>query len=175
MAIYEENVKKEIKRMFTEGVLMSVRDVAEYCDVAIPTITQHALAGHIDPIFIVKESKKIVRIFFRPDIVFYNKYRKEKGKFDGYEPYLKRIDTPDRKAVKRLLEKSIWNKYEVCEYLGVTIGVLNRLVDNGKMNVYYEFSEHSTRLFYISDVKEFKLEYDTYLKFVTPLKRQKKK
>lgn len=161
--------------MFTEGVLMSVRDVAEYCEVSLSAITQQALLGHVDPIFIVKDSQNVSRIFYYPDIVVYKKYRQEKGKFDGYEPYLKKIDTSERQSVKKLLEKFIWNKDEVAEYLAVSSFVIDRLLKKEKLNVFYRFGDQGTRLFYVSDVKEFKLEYDTYRRFVSTTRRKRKK
>lgn len=164
---FKDNMRNELKSMFIDGTLMDIKDVADFCNVSVPAITQQALNGHLIPIYTMKQNKNKTRIFYYPDIVAYKKYRKQKGKFDGYDPYHKLIDTADRKHVKDQLEKFVWNKTEVCDYLGINIDVLNRLIAKNQIDVLHKFSWLSTRLFYAPEIKEFKIEYDTYLKFVT--------
>lgn len=171
MTSYDNTIKEELKEMFNDGILMTNRQVAAYLGVTESAVRHAYLKENIEPIFSLEKGKTMIRIFYYPDVTLFKKYREEKKKMDTYESYHKKIHTAKRKRIKKLLEENIWSSDQTSEFLGITSRTLDGLVKRHQLKLFEVYDVSNTRLFFVPDVKEFKIQYDAYLNF---LKKNKK-
>ncbi|MDN6630645.1 MAG: hypothetical protein L0K90_05205, partial [Staphylococcus equorum] len=114
MGVYDDkNIKSELKGLFNEEMIMDATQVADYLHLTKANILIHCTKGNLVPIY-VWEIERTFRLFYYPDIVKFDKYKKEKKKSDGYERYHKEIQTAERQRVKQLIEQNIWITSQVC-------------------------------------------------------------
>lgn len=117
------------------------------------------------PILTIGRGKTKVRFYHYPDIVWFKQYLREKRKNQGYDAYHQQIQTIQRKKTQELLENNLWTSEQVCDYLGIDMNTLNGLATRNQIKPIFIIHVRHTRLFFIPDVKVFKIDYDAYRKF----------
>ncbi|GMA08274.1 hypothetical protein GCM10025886_14250 [Tetragenococcus halophilus subsp. flandriensis] len=164
MAINKKDpVKQELKELFNEGMLMTLKDVTSFLDMTRSALQQQIDRGNLVEIYGWNLGKTMYRLFYYPDIIAFKKYHDTKKKNDTYEVYHKQIQTSERYRVQQLLRDNVWTANQTRQHLGVTLATLNRHVKSGRLNVLYQTTAYRAfRLFYIPDVKRFKVKFDMY-------------
>lgn len=161
----EKAVRRKVKHLFDESQVLTNRQVANYLELVPSVVRQHALNGSLVPIMTIGRGKTHIRLYYYPDIVLFKQYLREKRKNQGYDAYHKQIHTLERKKIQELLQQTIWTSEQVCEYLDIHMNVLNGIVTRRQLEPIFVLNDRNARLFFVLDVKLFRIDYKAYQKF----------